>query len=65
MERVLAEQLVRACEIVKRCECAVMRLVGLLADREVMTGDEVRTVLLADVSGCDAHQGGGDQLSVS
>lgn len=45
VERVLSEQLARACEIVARNRTGIERLVLNLEDREVMPGDEVRTIL--------------------
>ncbi len=45
VERVLSEQLARACEIVDRNRAGVDRVVAVLATIEVLGGDEVRSIL--------------------
>jgi cell division protease FtsH len=48
VERVLSEQLARACEVVERNRAGIERLVALLEDREVISGDEVRDTLFQE-----------------
>ncbi len=45
VERVLSEQLARACEIVGRNRTGIERLVSTLEELEVMPGDDVRALL--------------------
>lgn len=50
VERVLSDQLARACEIVDRNRAGIDRLVSALEEREVIPGDEVRAIVLRDTS---------------
>ncbi len=48
VERVLSDQLARACEIVERNRAGIDRLVSVLEEREVIPGDEVRAIVVRD-----------------